>query len=85
MLPVLVMTLTYSRFITAVMLPSRQAGDLLAGMWQLVAQVGAVSRSLVWDRESAIAKGGRPTASAAMFAGTLGTFHRSRRGAHHGA
>lgn len=73
MLPVLVMTLTYSRFITAVMLPSRQAGDLLAGMWQLIGQVGAVSRSLVWDRESAIAKGGRPTASAAMFAGTLAT------------
>ena len=30
MLPVLVMTLTYSRFLSAVMLPSRQAGDLLA-------------------------------------------------------
>ena len=30
MLPVLVMTLTFSRFLSAVMLPSRQAGDLLA-------------------------------------------------------
>ncbi|SDY94033.1 hypothetical protein SAMN05661080_05090 [Modestobacter sp. DSM 44400] len=30
-LPVLAMTLTYSRFISAVMLPSRQGGDLLAG------------------------------------------------------
>jgi len=73
MLPVLVMTLTYSRYLTAVMLPSRQGGDLLSGMWQLIGQVGAVSKTLVWDRESAIAKGGRPTASVAVFAGTLAT------------
>jgi transposase len=73
MLPVLAMTLTYSRFISAVMLPSRQAGDLLAGMWQLISALGAVSRTLVWDLESAIGKGGRVSAPAAMFAGTLGT------------
>lgn len=54
MLPVLVMTLTFSKFLSAVMLPSRQAGDLLAGMWQLISQVGAVSKTLVWDREAAI-------------------------------
>ena len=54
MLPVLVMTLTFSKFLAAVMLPSRQGGDLTAGMWQLIAQVGAVSKTLVWDRESAI-------------------------------
>jgi transposase len=71
--PVLVMTLTYSRFITAVMLPSRQGGDLLAGMWQLISQVGAVSKTLVWDRESAIGGRGRVSAEAGMFAGTLGT------------
>jgi transposase len=73
MLPVLAMTLTYSRFISAVMLPSRQGGDLLAGMWQLIAALGAVSKSLVWDRESAIGGSGRVSAPAAMFAGTLGT------------
>jgi transposase len=73
MLPVLAMTLTYSRFISAVMLPSRQAGDLLAGMWQLIAALGAVSRTLVWDRESAIGGTGRVSMPAAMFAGTLGT------------
>jgi transposase len=72
-LPVLAMTLTYSRFISAVMLPSRQAGDLLAGMWQLIAALGAVSKTLVWDLESAIGKGRRVSAPAAMFAGTLGT------------
>ena len=73
MLPVLVMTLTYSRFLSAVMLPSRQGGDLLAGMWQLISNVGRVSKSLVWDRESAIAGKGKPTHVAAAFAGTLGT------------
>jgi hypothetical protein len=35
--PVLVMVAAYSRFIAAVMIPSRVTGDLLAGMWQLVA------------------------------------------------
>lgn len=47
MLPVLVMTLTFSKFLAAVMLPSRQGGDLTAGMWQLIAQVGKVSKTLV--------------------------------------
>lgn len=73
MLPVLVMTLTYSRFLSALMLPSRQAGDLLAGMWQLISQVGAVSKTLVWDREAAIGGKGVVTAAAAAFAGTLAT------------
>lgn len=73
MLPVLVMTLTYSRFLSALMLPSRQGGDLLAGMWQLISQVGAVSKTLVWDREAAIGGKGVVTAAAAAFAGTLAT------------
>lgn len=72
-LPVLAMTLTYSRFISAVMLPSRQAGDLLAGMWQLISAWGAVSKTLVWDLESAIGKGRRVSAPAAAFAGVLAT------------
>ncbi len=71
MLPVLVMTLTFSRFLSAVMLPSRQAGDLLAG--QLISQVGAVSKTLVWDREAAIGGKGVVTQAAAAFAGTLAT------------
>ncbi len=73
MLPVLVMTLTFSKFLAAVMLPSRQGGDLTAGMWQLIAQVGAVSKTLVWDRESAIGGKGKVTQLAAAFAGTLAT------------
>lgn len=71
--PVLVMTLTFSRFLTAVMLPSRQSGDLLAGMWQLIAAVGAVPKTLIWDREAAIAPKGKPLEPVAAFAGTLAT------------
>ena len=73
MLPVLVMTLTYSRFHSAVMLPSRQGGDLLAGMWQVISAIGAVTKTLVWDREAAIGGTGRVSAPAAAFAGTLAT------------
>ena len=73
MLPVLVMVLGYSRFLSATMLPSRQGGDLLAGMWQLLGALDAVSKTLVWDREAAIGGTGKPTAEAAAFAGTLAT------------
>ncbi|MEC3974890.1 IS21 family transposase [Amycolatopsis sp. H20-H5] len=72
-LPVLVMTLGFSRFLTATMIPSRQAGDILSGMWQLINGIGRVSRTLVWDRESAIGGTGRVSAPAAAFAGTLAT------------
>ena len=54
-LPVLVMTLAFSRFMAATMIPSRQAGDILAGMWALIRGVGRVTRTLLWDRESAAA------------------------------
>ncbi|WP_155821268.1 IS21 family transposase [Gordonia hirsuta] len=72
-LPVLVMTLAYSRYRLATMIPSRQGGDILAGMWLLLSQVGAVTRKLVWDRESAIGGKGVPTQAATAFVGTLGT------------
>ncbi|WP_042425507.1 IS21 family transposase [Streptacidiphilus anmyonensis] len=72
-LPVLVMTLGFSRFMAAVMIPSRQAGDILSGMWQLIEGIGRVPKTLVWDREAAIGGSGRLTAPAAAFAGTLAT------------
>jgi len=72
-LPVLVMTLGFSRFMTAVMIPSRQGGDILSGMWELICRLGRVPKTLVWDRESAIGGTGRVTAPAAAFAGTLAT------------
>lgn len=72
-LPVLVMTLGFSRFTAATMIPSRQAGDILSGMWALIGGIGRVTRTLVWDRESAIGGTGRVSAPAAAFAGTLAT------------
>ena len=46
-LPVLVMVLANSRYLSGVMLPSRQTGDLLSGMWQLINEVGRVTKNLV--------------------------------------
>jgi hypothetical protein len=55
------------------MIPTRQAGDILSGMWLLICGVGRVTRTLVWDRESAIGGTGRVSSPAAAFAGTLAT------------
>lgn len=76
MLPVLVMTNTYSRNQSAVMLPSRQGGDLTAGMWSLIDAIGRSPKTLLWDRESAIGGKGKVTVVASAFAGTLGTKFR---------
>ncbi|OBK11282.1 transposase [Mycobacterium sp. 1245852.3] len=70
-LPVLVMVCGYSRYISATMIPSRQGGDILSGMWSLICALGRVPRTLVWDREAAIGGTGRLTPPAVAFAGTL--------------
>jgi transposase len=74
--PVLVMVCGYSRWLSAVMIPSRQAPDLLAGHWTLISRLGAVPKALVWDNESAVGSwhAGRPQLTEAMnaFRGTLG-------------
>ncbi|MBO0838652.1 MAG: IS21 family transposase [Actinobacteria bacterium] len=74
-LPVLTMVCGYSRWLNAVLVPSRAAQDLFAGWWQLIEQLGAVPRTLVWDGEGAVGqwKGGRPvlTADCQAFRGTL--------------
>jgi hypothetical protein len=71
-LPVLAMTCGYSRVTDAVMIPSRRAGDILAGMWQIVTGWGASPKTLVWDREAAIGGTGKLTTEATSFAGTIG-------------
>ena len=74
MLPVLVMVAAFSRFITAVMLPSRQTMDLVAGMWQLIAQsFVAVPHELWWDNEAGIGRRGRLTDPVTALMGTLGS------------
>jgi transposase len=74
--PVLVMVCGYSRWLSAVMIPSRQAPDLMDGQWQLINQLGAAPKALVWDNESAVGqwRGGRPQLTEAMnaFRGSLG-------------
>ena len=72
-LPVLVMTLAFSRFTVAMMIPSRRAGDILSGMWALISGVGRVIKTLLWDRDAAIGGTGRVSVPAAAFAGTLAT------------
>ena len=73
MLPVLVMVAAFSRFIAAVMLPSRQTMDLVAGMWQLLSQnFVAVPRELWWDNEAGIGRRGRLTEPVTALVGTLG-------------
>jgi transposase len=76
-LPVLTMVTGYSRWLSAVLIPTRSAPDLFAGWWQLIAALGAVPRVLVWDGEGAIGRwrAGQPelTADCHAFRGTLGT------------
>ena len=74
MLPVLVMVAAFSRFIAAVMLPSRQTMDLVAGMWQLLSgSFGAVPHELWWDNEAGIGRRGRLTDPVTALMGTLGS------------
>lgn len=74
--PVLVMVSGYSRHLMAQMIPSRHSGDLIAGHWALLSQLGAVPKALVWDNEGAVGqwRGGMPvlTREFASFRGTLG-------------
>lgn len=74
--PVLVMTSGYSRMRWAIMIPSRQGPDLIAGHWQLLAAMGRVPRQLVWDNEAAIGcwRRGKPSLTEEFdaFRGSLG-------------
>ena len=60
--PVLVTVAGYSRVGDGLMIPSRQAPDLIAGHWELLQRIGAVPHELVWDNESAVGswRGGKP-------------------------
>src|SRR6266568_4738539 len=75
-LPVLTMVCGYSRWLAALLVPTRAVSDLFAGWWQLIGGLGAVPRVLVWDGEGAIGRwrAGRPelTAACQAFRGTLG-------------
>jgi transposase len=76
-LPVLTMVSGYSRWLSALLIPSRGGEDLFAGWWQLIATLGGVPRLLVWDGEGAIGRyrRGEPelTGECQAFRGTLAT------------
>lgn len=75
-LPVLTMVCGYSRWLWAVLIPTRSAQDLFAGWWGLIGALGALPRVLVWDGEGAVGRwrGGRSelTGECQAFRGTLG-------------
>jgi transposase len=74
-LPVLTMVTGHSRWLSAVLIPTRSAADLFGGWWQLIERFGAVPRVLVWDGEGAIGRwrAGRVelTTECQAFRGTL--------------
>lgn len=73
LLPVLVIVAAHSRFVMARRIPTRKTEDLLLGHWELIRQLGAVPRRLIWDNESGIRQRGRLAYGVASFAGTLAT------------
>lgn len=76
-LPVLTMVSGYSRWLSALLVPSRAAEDLFAGWWRLIKGLGGVPRLLVWDGEGAVGRHRRNTSLLTVecqaFRGTLGT------------
>jgi len=73
LLPVLVVTAAYSRFMVGRMIPSKTTEDLLLGMWELLSRLGSVPRRLIWDNESGIGRGKRHAEGLGAFTGTLAT------------
>ena len=75
-LPVLTMVTGYSRWASAVLVPTRTAEDLYAGWWHHIAALGACPRVLVWDGEGAVGRWRQRqpelTRECQAFRGTLG-------------
>ncbi|WIY84262.1 IS21 family transposase [Propionimicrobium sp. PCR01-08-3] len=73
LLPVLVITLAYSRFVLGRMIPTKTTEDLLLGTWLLLQQLGRVPRRLIWDNERGIGRGRHRSEGVPAFMGTLAT------------
>jgi transposase len=61
----------WSRVIAGSLVFSKEAPDILWGLARNLWQIGALPEKLVWDREAAIAAGGRATVEFAAFCGHL--------------
>lgn len=69
---VVTMQVCWSRVTAGCLIFSKEAPDILWGLGRCLERVGALPQRLVWDREAAIAAGGRPTDAFASFCGRLG-------------
>jgi hypothetical protein len=63
--------LCWSRLIAGALIFSKEAPDILWGLGRCLGRIGVLPEKLVWDREGAIAGGGRPTSEFASFCGQL--------------
>jgi transposase len=70
--PVLTMIACWSRFLLAVMIPTRQCGDILAGMNLLLGRLGGLPERLLWDNEAGLVHAHRLIPQAATWAGAMG-------------
>jgi transposase len=61
----------WSRAIVGTLVFSKEAPDILWALGRNLHRLGGLPEKLVWDRESAIAAGGRPTEAFASFCGQL--------------
>jgi hypothetical protein len=61
----------WSRVIAGTLIFSKEAPDILWGLGRCLDRLGVLPEKLVWDREAAIAGGGRPTEPFAAFCGQL--------------
>jgi transposase len=69
---VVVAALGFSRAGAGTMIFSKEAPDILAGLWRCLVRLGGLPGTLVIDREGALhAGGGRPTDAFAAFCGQL--------------
>jgi transposase len=69
---VVVCALGFSRAGAGTLIFSKEAPDILAGLWRSIERLGALPETLVCDREGALhAGGGRPSVPFARFCGQL--------------
>jgi transposase len=69
---VVTVELCWSRVIAGALIFSKEAPDILWGLGRCLDRIGVLPEKLVWDREAAVAGGGRPTDAFASFCGQLG-------------
>jgi len=68
---VVTVELCWSRVIAGALIFTKEAPDILWGVGRGLGRLGVLPEKLVWDREGAIAGGGRPTGEFAGFCGQL--------------